>query len=680
MSTEPTKFQDLLRQLEFEFCQLYARKQQLCSEQKRLLGHLGCQGEQLTPEQDERSKTNQTGGSDSSFNSFETGQMCASEVQSMNGEDGHEAIPKPPRGTPPVDVSEAWKESNGARNRSLPPTSFSSERSTFRDRKQVTKVAPIMENGLEVGIVPVIAHTKTQQLKVNKVLERSGITTKPGDSCLLHPNKSKFLTYWDMVVMAALSYVAVVAPVQVAILQTQSIGIMFVINCMIDLIFLLDMILQFFTMYPKQSNFGESWEHRPRKIAVNYLKTWFLIDFISIIPFDLVSIIAQSEVLQRVKVVKIVRLLRLLKLVRIFRAIRIFKHFELHMSITYGKLALIKFFCMLMIIAHWLASLWCLSLTLVDEEDGIRRWIDDITEREIESNIIDKTIDTPWKLYLVSLYFTSYTITSVGYGDIGPQNMVEIIICMFMILASGVSWAILLGQVCGVLAGLGQEEAEFRSMMDGLNRMMRDRLLPDVMRLRLRSFFISSKLQTRRARQIDLIAHMSPGLQGEVVMYLNKKWMKQVKFFRRIMEDAGKSPGRLTDFIVDVSMRFQTVNYAQCEHFGQPHTLYVLLCGLSSGRGRVNRTGSVWGDDFMLADINLTLPCESNALTYVELIRLTREDFYEVVDLHAVQMPELRKRVRRYCCWLALQRWILREAQEKMFNKKTSCTFSELLG
>jgi len=207
-------------------------------------------------------------------------------------------------------------------------------------------------------------------------------------------------------------------------------------------------------------------------------------------------------------------------------------------------------------------------------------------------------------------------------------------------------------------------------MMDGLNGMMRDRLLPDVLQLRLRSFFISSKLQQRRARQNALISHMSPGLQGEVVMYLNKKWLKQVKFFRRIMEDARKSPSsRLTGFIVDISMRFQTVNYAQCETFGRPHTLYVLLCGLSSGCGKIHRTGSVWGDDFMLADTSLTINCESNALTYVELIHLTREDFYEMVELHALQMPELRKRVRRYCCWLALQRWILREAQEQYLSK-----------
>jgi len=226
------------------------------------------------------------------------------------------------------------------------------------------------------------------------------------------------------------------------------------------------------------------------------------------------------------KVLKLIRLFRLLKLARIFSSFNVFKQLELRMSITYGNLALLKYFFILMIIAHWLANLWALSLSL-EEDNGKERWVDSFTEREEINNIVDFTVNTPWKLYLTSLYFTTYTITSVGYGDIGPKNTTETFIAIFMIIVSGVSWAILLGQVCGVVASLGEEEAEFRSMMDGLNSMMQDRSLPQDMRIRLRTFFLASKQAQRRSRQQRLVAAMSPGLQGDVVLMVNRPWMCQ---------------------------------------------------------------------------------------------------------------------------------------------------------
>ena len=42
-------------------------------------------------------------------------------------------------------------------------------------------------------------------------------------------------------------------------------------------------------------------------------------------------------------------------------------------------------------------------------------------------------------------YFCSYTMTSVGYGDLGPKNMLERTVCTMMILTAGLCWAYVLG-------------------------------------------------------------------------------------------------------------------------------------------------------------------------------------------------------------------------------------------
>ena len=60
-------------------------------------------------------------------------------------------------------------------------------------------------------------------------------------------------------------------------------------NCyhIFDFIFLVDIILTFFTSYHDEKHDLEILEHK--LIAKKYLKSWFLLDLISIFPFDLVG-------------------------------------------------------------------------------------------------------------------------------------------------------------------------------------------------------------------------------------------------------------------------------------------------------------------------------------------------------------------------------------------------------
>merc|ERR1719189_2170713 len=96
--------------------------------------------------------------------------------------------------------------------------------------------------------------------------------------------------------------------------------------------------------------------------------------------------------------VKVIRLLRLIKLMRIFRVSRLFRRFESRMPISYKQWALIRFFIMLLVLIHWMANLWALTLVLVDDSENVPRWVDTFAEMEV--NVADKTKDTPWKKYV----------------------------------------------------------------------------------------------------------------------------------------------------------------------------------------------------------------------------------------------------------------------------------------
>lgn len=88
------------------------------------------------------------------------------------------------------------------------------------------------------------------------------------------------------------------------------------IDILVDSVFYLDMILTFFTPY---------WENEKliislKAIACNYFQFWFIIDFLSIFPFE--QIIDSGNALVLVRISRLPRLYRLVKITRMFRGMK----------------------------------------------------------------------------------------------------------------------------------------------------------------------------------------------------------------------------------------------------------------------------------------------------------------------------------------------------------------------
>lgn len=58
-------------------------------------------------------------------------------------------------------------------------------------------------------------------------------------------------------------------------------------------------------------------------IAKEYLTTWFFVDFISVIPFDLILMISSLNRVTRIaRIGRLYRLIRLIKMIRIFKVVQ----------------------------------------------------------------------------------------------------------------------------------------------------------------------------------------------------------------------------------------------------------------------------------------------------------------------------------------------------------------------
>ena len=186
---------------------------------------------------------------------------------------------------------------------------------------------------------------------------------------IIRPDSRRMVT-WDLFTSVALIFTTLVTPYEVAFLESSPPGL-YATNRLIDGIFIADMVLQFFLMYkieraesPEKdgtdAGTGTMWEYRLSRIALQYLRTWLLVDVVSIFPsaFD---VIEGGSDISDVKVLRVLRAARLVKLVRLVRSSRLLRRWRTRISLSYASVTIVSLSLQLVVVTHWLACFLALQ-------------------------------------------------------------------------------------------------------------------------------------------------------------------------------------------------------------------------------------------------------------------------------------------------------------------------------
>ena len=509
--------------------------------------------------------------------------------------------------------------------------------------------------------------------------------------------RSVYQAYWDGITTLALAYTATVTPFEVGLGLETKLNILFYMNTAINIIFVMDIIWQFFLPVPdKEGNLVRS----HYKIACKYLRGWFAMDLFTVLPFDSLQLMGALPGVEGacgdstgmlLKAVRIVRVARLLKLLRVLRGSRIFRRWQSSFNLSSTTPSLITAWFAFIILVHWLACLWALMPQLQsswrDEPLVIaaleERVLWDPTckaclcsgdrasdacsspcltpcELEVAANVTISNeahvhmmeswmcrastdgllpsdfVEKPYTVWLSALMLALLAMLG-GTSVVYPTNDYEYSFFMVIFIIAAFAFAWVQGVIISALTTGNPDAIAFRTNLDALNYMMDDQFFPPVLKSRVRDFYLRTRTMAKRQRYIDLIdSTLSAQLRHDTKVTITAGIFKGVWWLQQCEHAC----------LEELSMQLERESFAADEYIksltvdGEAR-MYIIVSGIASRGGAFFTSGMSWGD-IILASPLLRDIRPAKTLGYCEVVSLTRSGLEKVVEAFPASAVEIR--------------------------------------
>ncbi|CAJ1437121.1 unnamed protein product [Effrenium voratum] len=241
-----------------------------------------------------------------------------------------------------------------------------------------------------------------------------------------------------------------------------------------------------------------------KKVAFHYLRSWFLVDFVTAIPLDYMLASADGvKLLKGSKVFKVLKLLRAIKFLKILQATEFGSKLEdvLLLSSVSRFLEGLRILVSCCFLGHLLACLMpILASSFLDRYsyDG-----EAVSSR-----------------YITTLYWAMTTVTTVGYGDIIPQNDDERIFTMLSMMVGGAFYGYVVGNISVILASRDVNRQAHKQRLHLIYAWLLHHRFPKPLRQRL---WIYYKTLVKNKAALDdsaIFNELSPELRQDVAQYL----------------------------------------------------------------------------------------------------------------------------------------------------------------
>lgn len=335
---------------------------------------------------------------------------------------------------------------------------------------------------------------------------------------VLHPAKSPRMI-WDIMLLLVILYCSVMVPVDLGL------GVLNgtpweTIEIFMLVFFSVDIVLNFNTSF--YNGYGNL-ESRRLHIAKKYISSWFVLDFFSTFPFDMIlsSLDTRGTMLMRLpRIIKMLRLARLMRLARVQEILQ--RIFGIRLVTNMIIIFFVKFttlFVALMLICHWLACGFCAIApweenqeTANDLYDGERKmgWTyDGINAMEMD----------PANRYQAALYFNFCAILMIKPSDIGFNTTY----CRYFMMIIGFIKPVVAAAIMGVLTKMivdnNSKRGALQMKKQALGSFMQDKNVGIAIQHQVLSYLEHGEKQMQTMANMEAVQTLSPTLQEEVAYH-----------------------------------------------------------------------------------------------------------------------------------------------------------------
>uniref|UniRef100_A0A8C9QI82 Hyperpolarization activated cyclic nucleotide gated potassium channel 4 n=1 Tax=Spermophilus dauricus TaxID=99837 RepID=A0A8C9QI82_SPEDA len=518
------------------------------------------------------------------------------------------------------------------------PVSKAQKGSTPRPRRSpplpplpTPQPAGFMQRQFGAMLQPGVNKFSLRMFGSQKAVEREQERVKSAGFWIIHPY-SDFRFYWDLTMLLLMVGNLIIIPVGITFFKDENTTPWIIFNVVSDTFFLIDLVLNFRTGIVVEDNTEIILD--PQRIKMKYLKSWFVVDFISSIPVDYIFLIVEtridSEVYKTARALRIVRftkILSLLRLLRLSRLIRYIHQWEEIFHMTYdlasAVVRIVNLIGMMLLLCHWDGCLQFLVPMLQDFPDDC--WVS-----------INHMVNNSWgKQYSYALFKAMSHMLCIGYGRQAPMGMSDVWLTMLSMIVGATCYAMFIGHATALIQSLDSSRRQYQEKYKQVEQYMSFHKLPPDTRQRIHDYY-EHRYQGKMFDEESILGELSEPLREEIINFNCRKLVASMPLF------ANADPNFVTSMLTKLRFEvFQPGDYIIREGtIGKK--MYFIQHGVVSVLTKGNKEtkladGSYFGEICLLTRGRRTASVRAD--TYCRLYSLSVDNFNEVLE----EYPMMRR-------------------------------------
>ena len=395
--------------------------------------------------------------------------------------------------------------------------------------------------------------TKPNGLVYDSISDEESLQEIEGE-LYFNPN-GNFIYYYDLILFILSFYAVIFPPLDLAFNHesaTYFLSFSLIMNFVIDIFFIIDFFLGFFTAF---LDFEETLISNNKSIVIHYLLGWFFVDLLSGIPINSIFIIIEykksnnSLILTYVdyswKVYQLFRFFKLLKLLKTCSN-NSFTNSLINFINEYEILE--KWFTLFVYIGTFFVSmhlLSCIFIFLAQLEHP--NWVYTYNFEFNHDNI---------DIYFASFYYICATVFTIGYGDIISVSSYEKFFNLILLVFGMVIYSYIISALSNYVQSVDSKTLEYKNKLAILEqiKVTYDKM-PQILYDKISKFLIY-RLHNEKRDKNDIMENIPLTVKNQLIMEMYKDIINNFMFFKNFDN---------SDFIIKVILALKPIQASRNE-------------------------------------------------------------------------------------------------------------------